>query len=143
MPAGIARTRRRCYDNNTFSCVADVRAIRRHRSARPGPDGPILADGRDLPPAPRRTRRRPQQLPGLSRKHARGRFLRVPQLSQITTDDKALASFILDRAGVANLGGSCFGEAGTGYLRFSYATSLEEINFALERMAEALPHFPG
>jgi aspartate aminotransferase len=42
---------------------------------------------------------------------------------------------------VAGLGGSCFGEAGRGYMRFSYANSLEKIESAIERMRGALPRF--
>jgi aspartate/methionine/tyrosine aminotransferase len=141
MPADIARTVT-LYNNNTFSCVATFVQYA-GIAALEGPDGPIQAMVDEF------RRRRDalvaglNKLPGLSCKTPEGAFYAFPNCSQITTDDKALASFILDRAGVANLGGSCFGAAGKGYLRFSYATSLEEINFALERMAEALPHFPG
>ena len=48
---------------------------------------------------------------------------------------------MLEEAGVACLGGSSFGKAGEGYLRFSYATSVEQIDLALERIAENLPRF--
>jgi aspartate/methionine/tyrosine aminotransferase len=47
---------------------------------------------------------------------------------------KELADFLLYEGGVACLDGACFGEEGTGYLRFSYANSLENILEAVERI---------
>jgi len=51
---------------------------------------------------------------------------------------KALASALLEEAGVATIGGPDFGVCGEGYLRLSYANSLENIERALARMAEFL-----
>jgi aspartate/methionine/tyrosine aminotransferase len=45
-----------------------------------------------------------------------------------------LAELLLYEAGVASLDGACFGEHGTGYLRFSYANSLANIEEALARI---------
>ena len=39
--------------------------------------------------------------------------------------------------------GSSFGAAGKGYLRFSYAASLEDIDWALQSIRETLPKFRG
>ena len=50
----------------------------------------------------------------------------------------ALAGGVLDEAGVACLPGTSFGEHGEGYLRFSFANSLENIEEALRRMRELL-----
>ena len=72
-----------------------------------------------------------------------GAFYAFPNVSKVTLDDKGLATFMLEEAGVACLGGSSFGKAGKGYLRFSYATSLEQIDLALARIAEHLPRFAG
>ena len=47
---------------------------------------------------------------------------------------KDLANLLLNEAGVACLWGSAFGEYGDGYLRFSYANSLENILDAIERI---------
>jgi aspartate/methionine/tyrosine aminotransferase len=44
----------------------------------------------------------------------------------------------LDEAGVATLSGSSFGAHGEGFLRLSYATSVENIQRGLARMAETL-----
>jgi aspartate/methionine/tyrosine aminotransferase len=49
-----------------------------------------------------------------------------------------LASKLLDEAGVAVLPGTDFGQYGEGYLRLCFATSIEMIDTALERMAGVL-----
>jgi aspartate/methionine/tyrosine aminotransferase len=46
-----------------------------------------------------------------------------------------LADALLEQAGVACLSGTAFGEYGEGYLRFSVANSLENLNKALDRIA--------
>jgi aspartate aminotransferase len=51
---------------------------------------------------------------------------------------KALADHLLQEAGVATLSGTSFGEHGEGYLRLSYATSIPNINEALERLGDAV-----
>ena len=47
---------------------------------------------------------------------------------------KDLANLLLNEAGVASLWGTAFGQYGDGYLRFSYANSLENILQAIERI---------
>jgi aspartate/methionine/tyrosine aminotransferase len=44
----------------------------------------------------------------------------------------------LEEAGVACLSGTAFGALGQGYLRFSYANSIENIGKALEWITEAM-----
>jgi aspartate aminotransferase len=80
-------------------------------------------------------------IPNVSCTIPEGAFYAFPNISQITSDDQALASFLLEEAGVAVLGGSSFGEAGRGYLRFSYAASLDTIERAIERLHTYLPQF--
>ena len=48
---------------------------------------------------------------------------------------KELQTRLLEEAGVACLAGTAFGAYGEGYLRFSYANSLENIHEALGRIA--------
>ena len=48
---------------------------------------------------------------------------------------KKLADALLDDAGVAALSGTAFGEFGEGYLRFSVANSIENIEKALDRIS--------
>jgi aspartate/methionine/tyrosine aminotransferase len=47
---------------------------------------------------------------------------------------KELADFLLEEAGVAALNGGAFGEFGDGYIRFSYANSLENLMEAVARI---------
>jgi aspartate/methionine/tyrosine aminotransferase len=49
---------------------------------------------------------------------------------------KKLADALLEQAGVACLSGTAFGDYGEGYLRFSVANSLENLNKALARVDE-------
>jgi len=72
-----------------------------------------------------------------------GAFYAYPNVSSITDDDRGLAKFLLEEGGVACGGGSSFGAAGKGYLRFSYAASLDDIDWALESIAKTLPKFNG
>jgi aspartate/methionine/tyrosine aminotransferase len=46
---------------------------------------------------------------------------------------------LLEQAGVACLSGTAFGRHGEGYLRFSYANSVENIERALAAVRAALP----
>jgi aspartate/methionine/tyrosine aminotransferase len=48
-----------------------------------------------------------------------------------------MADLLLNEAGVACLNGAAFGEYGEGYLRFSYASSFENLMEALERIRRA------
>ena len=48
-----------------------------------------------------------------------------------------VAEYLLNEAGVAGLSGTAFGAFGEGYLRFSYANSVENIQIALERIRKA------
>ena len=49
-----------------------------------------------------------------------------------------LANLLLEKAGVALLPGSSFGEYGEGYLRLSYANSIENIKKGMERIQSVL-----
>ena len=51
---------------------------------------------------------------------------------------KAVADCLLQEAGVAVLDGGDFGRQGEGYLRLSYANSVENIQRALERIEQAI-----
>jgi aspartate/methionine/tyrosine aminotransferase len=53
-------------------------------------------------------------------------------------DSRTTEGFFLNEAGVACLSGAAFGQYGEGYLRLSYANSVENIRKALERMRAAL-----
>lgn len=70
-----------------------------------------------------------------------GAFYAFPNVSRIDPDSKRLADFLLAEGGLACLSGTAFGEYGRGYLRFSYATSVENIREGLRRMREALKRY--
>lgn len=73
-------------------------------------------------------------LPGVSCIEPRGAFYAFPNVSQTGWKAKKLASALLEETGVATIGGPDFGVHGEGYIRLSYANSLENIEKTLERM---------
>jgi aspartate/methionine/tyrosine aminotransferase len=77
-------------------------------------------------------------LPGISCATPKGAFYAFPNIKRTGWKAKALASALLEDAGVALIGGPDFGVLGEGYVRVSYANSTENILRALERMAEFL-----
>jgi aspartate/methionine/tyrosine aminotransferase len=64
----------------------------------------------------------------------KGAFYVFPNITGTGFSSRALADRLLDEAGVACLSGTAFGEFGEGYLRFSYANSMENIQEALRRI---------
>ena len=68
----------------------------------------------------------------------KGAFYVFPNVKQIPLSCEALADYLLEEAGVALVAGTAFGKFGDGYLRISYANSLENIQEALERIQVAL-----
>jgi aspartate aminotransferase len=57
-----------------------------------------------------------------------------PNVKETGIPSRELADMLLNDAGVACLSGTAFGSYGDGYLRFSYANSLENIQEALSRI---------
>ncbi|MGB8143320.1 MAG: pyridoxal phosphate-dependent aminotransferase [Pseudolabrys sp.] len=78
------------------------------------------------------------KLPGVSCATPKGAFYTFPNVARTGWKAKALASALLEDAGVAIIGGPDFGILGEGYVRLSYANSTENILKALERMREFL-----
>lgn len=70
-----------------------------------------------------------------------GAFYAFPNVTRIDGDSRRLAEFLLFDGGVACLSGTAFGEHGQGYLRFSYANSVDNITEGLRRMREALKRY--
>jgi aspartate aminotransferase len=77
-------------------------------------------------------------IPGFKCLKPRGAFYAFPNTAATGWDSRKLADYMLNEAGVACLSGTAFGDAGEGYLRFSYANSLENIKKALLRIREAV-----
>jgi len=78
------------------------------------------------------------KLPGVSCIVPNGAFYAFPNVKGTGLDTRELANRLLDEAGVALLSGTAFGEYGEGYLRVSYANSLENIEEALQKMGDLL-----
>jgi aspartate aminotransferase len=78
------------------------------------------------------------RLPGVSCATPKGAFYAFPNIRRTGWKAKALASSLLEDAGVAVIGGPDFGILAEGYLRLSYANSTENIRKALDRMGEFL-----
>ena len=73
-------------------------------------------------------------LPGFRCQLPAGAFYAFPNVSGTGMPSKELANLLLTEAGVACLDGAAFGAHGNGYLRFSYANSLENILKAVDRI---------
>jgi aspartate aminotransferase len=73
---------------------------------------------------------------GVSCKNPRGAFYVFPNVKATGLECEELASRLLEEKGVALLAGTAFGKYGKGYLRLSYANSIENINKGLVRMKE-------
>ena len=67
-----------------------------------------------------------------------GAFYAFPNIAGTGWKSKALADALLEKGGVACLSGTSFGAYGEGYLRFSMANSLENLNEAAARMRKFL-----
>lgn len=77
-------------------------------------------------------------IPGVRCPVPKGAFYAFPNVKEFGLASAELASRLLEEAGVAVLPGTDFGKGGEGYLRLCYATSLENIDRGLERLATAL-----
>lgn len=77
-------------------------------------------------------------LPGFRCAKPAGAFYAFPNIEGTGRTSKQLADELLYEAGVASLNGGSFGSFGNGYLRFSYANSLENLMEAVERMRRHL-----
>src|SRR5437660_868993 len=76
------------------------------------------------------------KIKGFSCRLPHGAFYVFPNITKTGWPSKKLADALLDDAGVAALSGTAFGDFGEGYLRFSVANSIENIEKALERIGE-------
>jgi aspartate aminotransferase len=74
------------------------------------------------------------KIKGFSCRMPKGAFYVFPNITGTGWASKPLADALLDQAGVAALSGTAFGQFGEGYLRFSVANSLENLEQALERI---------
>jgi aspartate aminotransferase len=76
------------------------------------------------------------KIKGFSCRVPKGAFYAFPNITKTGWTSKKLADALLEQAGVACLSGTAFGAYGEGYLRFSVANSLENLNKALARIED-------
>jgi len=76
------------------------------------------------------------RIKGFSCRMPKGAFYVFPNITATGWPSKRLADALLEEAGVACLSGTSFGEFGEGYLRFSVANSMENLQRALERIEQ-------
>jgi aspartate aminotransferase len=116
---------------STFSQYAGVEALR-------GPQDDVRKMGEEF------RRRRDviveglNKIPGFHCLTPQGAFYVFPKITGTGMKSKPLADLLLEKAGVACLSGTDFGAYGEGFIRFSYANSVENIKIALERIAEVV-----
>jgi aspartate/methionine/tyrosine aminotransferase len=121
---------------NSFSCVAtfvqkagieglngpqgDVEIMRKEYEVRRN----LIIDGLN-------------NIPGISVKMPKGAFYVFANIKKTGKTAKEIADYLLYDAGVCTLAGTAFGSYGEGYIRFSYATSQENIKEGLRRVKDA------
>ena len=75
---------------------------------------------------------------GITCKKPHGAFYVFPNITETGMDSRKLADHLLHNAGVAVLSGTSFGQYGEGYLRLSFANSVENIKKALDSIEKSL-----
>ena len=83
------------------------------------------------------------QLPGVSCVEPGGAFYAFPNVTGTGLGSRAFQDLMLNEAGVAALSGTAFGAFGEGYLRFSYANSIANIEEAMRRIGKLLTERPS
>ncbi|RLF32658.1 MAG: pyridoxal phosphate-dependent aminotransferase [Thermoplasmata archaeon] len=76
-------------------------------------------------------------IPGFNCLSPKGAFYVFPNIKETGMSSQECADHLLYNAGVAALPGTAFGPYGEGYLRFSYATTLENIDEAVKRIKKS------
>ncbi len=82
--------------------------------------------------------KRLNEIEGISCKLPKGAFYVFPNIKELDMSSHACADYILEHARVSTVPGSGFGEFGEGYIRISYATSLENLQEAMNRIENIL-----
>ncbi|MCK5030675.1 MAG: pyridoxal phosphate-dependent aminotransferase [Thermoplasmatales archaeon] len=76
-------------------------------------------------------------IPGFDCQIPKGAFYAFPNIIETSMTSQECADHLLYNAGVAALPGTAFGPYGEGFLRFSYASTLENIDTAVERIKKS------
>ncbi len=75
---------------------------------------------------------------GISCHRPKASFYVFPSIKELGMKSSEFEQFLLEKAGVAALSGTSFGIYGEGYVRFSYANSIENIKKAIEKIKSVL-----
>ncbi|MCG8603752.1 pyridoxal phosphate-dependent aminotransferase [bacterium] len=78
------------------------------------------------------------EISGISCITPKGAFYVFPNIKELGIGSQKFEHYLLNEAGVALLSGTAFGKYGDGYLRLSYANSIENIQEGLRRIEEAI-----
>jgi aspartate aminotransferase len=81
------------------------------------------------------------EVPGFRCAVPGGAFYAFANVCDTGMNSRELADFLLYEAGVSCLTGDCFGKYGDGYIRFSYANSLENLTEAVARIKKVAPRW--
>ncbi len=122
---------------NSNSCTAAFTQLA-GVAALEGPDEPVQAMVAEFDRRRQAVVAGLNTLPGVSCAAPRGAFYAFPTITGTGMTSQQAADYLLQEGGVATLAGSSFGQAGEGYLRLSYATSLDNLHEAIRRMGVAL-----
>ncbi|MEP3245824.1 MAG: pyridoxal phosphate-dependent aminotransferase [Sneathiella sp.] len=80
------------------------------------------------------------EMTGISCILPKGAFYAFANIKETGLTSRQMQDLLLDKEGIATIAGTSFGKGGEGYIRFSYANSLDQINQAMDRMDMALFH---
>jgi aspartate/methionine/tyrosine aminotransferase len=121
---------------NSFSCVATF-VQKAGIEALNGPQGDVEIMRKEYEARRNLIVNGLNSLPGISVKMPKGAFYVFVNIKKTGKTSKEIADYLLYDAGVCTLAGTAFGSYGEGYIRFSYATSQENIKEGLRRVKEA------
>ena len=83
-----------------------------------------------------------QQIRGVDIRMPEGAFYAWMRVRRGNLSDTGLCEYLLQNAGVAGVSGSAFGETNGAFVRFSFASSMEDLNEAAVRIKAALEQLP-
>lgn len=78
------------------------------------------------------------QIPGFSCTVPEGAFYVFPTIQTTELSGTKMAALLLEKAGVATVGGECFGRQGANHIRISYANSMENLEAALAKIKDVM-----
>ncbi len=79
------------------------------------------------------------EIPGIECAPIEGAFYVFPKFTQTQKDSLLLSEILLEEEHIATTPGIAFGQAGEGHVRFSIATSMNDLERTVERLARLVP----